>query len=196
MSDLSYDVNTPDGRARVRELVAQGRLRRWPLSTEIMAAQLDIAHDELVSRFLRGKPWSAVLRRFGIEEADEQRAPAGYLLVEKGVLTPLEGLLLDDEEEEVYFAAVLSEFTDEELAEELHCDPSVIWRLQLWPRHFDGLVNTAHLAEVLHCDYARLIDLVRAVPSPDELYAGHQLPSYRHLLRRNRQLQLRDPPGR
>jgi len=56
------------------------------------------------------------------------------------------------------------------------------------------LVNTAYLAEILHCDYARLAELVRAVPSPDELLAGHRLPNYRHLLRRYRQLQPRVLP--
>jgi hypothetical protein len=194
MQTFPYDVNTTDGRARVRELVTQGRLPRWPLSTEVVAAQLDVSHDDLLYRRFTDADWTAILRRFGIDEADERRASWGYLFVEKGILTPLEGIWLDGDDEETFFAGVLAEFTDAELAEELRCDPRVIWRLQLWPRYHDGAVNTAHIAESLGCDYSRLVELVRAMPTPDELYEGARLPTYRHLLHRYRQLQPRDSP--
>ena len=74
MSSFPYDVNTPDGRAIVRELVAQGSLPRVPLSTEVVAAQLDIPHDDLSDRWLSDEDWMAILRRLGIDEADEQRS--------------------------------------------------------------------------------------------------------------------------
>jgi hypothetical protein len=182
MSDFPHDVNTPAGRAEVRESVARGILLRVPLSTEVMAAQLDVNHDDLIYRY--GNIYDALYERFDLRDID-----LGRTLVERGVLTPLEGLWLDGDDDESYFAGVLAEFCDQELAEELRCKASVIWQLRLWPRHYDGLVNAAHIAETLGCDYGRLVALIRQLPTPEDLYRGVAPPSPRRVLRRYRQLQ-------
>jgi len=193
VGEFPYDVNTPEGRAQVRELVAQGRLPRWPLCTEIVAAQLDVPHDHLMHGLLTDDDCTAILDRFGFRATEQQRAFPGAFLVERGVLTAIEGLWLDGDDVDDFLAGALPLFTDEELAEELCCDPSVIWRLRLRPRYPDGLANTLYIAEILGCDYARLVELLHRLPTPEQLYNGATPPNPGQVLRRYRQLQIRDP---
>src|SRR3954470_17480982 len=64
-----------------------------------------------------------------------------------------------------YLAAVLAEWLDEDLARELGCSRTVVWRLRLmgWPRADRWDADVALMAEVLMADRAQLASLLRSL---------------------------------
>ena len=92
-----YIASTPKSRAKVRAALADGKLRREPITT-IVASLLDISHHELTA-LRRSRPYRNIDRakvladlcaRFDLSPD----RPLGEQLAEKGVLTPTRGSLL------------------------------------------------------------------------------------------------------
>ena len=68
---------------------------------------------------------------------------------------------------QAFLTAALAELTDDALAVQLGCEPTVVWRLRLCrrpgPDQWDA--DVARMAAAIGCDPARLATLLRSLPA-------------------------------